>query len=396
MREVNKSIILDLIRSRDRVSRTELARTSSLTKPTVSTIVEELIAEGVVHEVGFSKSEPTGGRRARLIEFNPASAAYVGIRFGVGSITLALADGLGRVVGREETEQIHGQPEQAIARAEVLLNRVLAVHSIPRTRVQAVGVAVGGLVETDTGRVVLSPNLGWEDVPLRNLVSDRFGVPCMVANVTDAAAFAEARLGAARGVRDFVWVYVGTGIGSGIFAGGALFRGRSGFAGEIGFCRMASDGPILEEVASGRAIVERTRALDKTLSSRLASADVLRMAAEGHAAAEKVTREAAAALGLQVAHLVNIINPELVVLGGGVVENSSLFVDTVRAAVLEQVLGPERVPVVTTLLSGEAVTTGAVLLAMDQAVQSFRIVSTNSNTRDSNAPREGSVIPAAR
>ncbi|HSC88834.1 MAG TPA: ROK family transcriptional regulator [Polyangiaceae bacterium] len=387
MREVNKSIILDLIRSRDRVSRTELARTSSLTKPTVSTIVEELIAEGIVHEVGFSKSEPTGGRRARLIEFNPSSAAYVGIRFGVGSLTLALADGLGRVLGREETEQIHGDPRAALERAALLLARLLALHDIPRARVQAVGVAVGGLVETDTGRVVLSPNLGWEDVPLRQMVAERFGVPAVVANVTDAAAFAEARLGVARGVRDFVWIYVGTGIGSGIFAGGALFRGRSGFAGEIGFCRVAADGPILEQVASGRAIVERMRARDPRLPAGTGSAEVLRLAEEGNELARAVTSEAGAALGLQVAHLVNIMNPELVVLGGGVVEASSAFVDAVRAAVEEQVLGPERVPVITTALAGESVTTGAVMLAMDHAVQSVRIVSTGSNARDSTPPR---------
>src|SRR6187431_570795 len=150
MREVNRSIILDLIRGREQVSRTELARTSSLTKPTVSTIVEELIAEGIVHEVGFSKSEPTGGRRARLIEFNPASAAYVGVRFGVGAITLALADGLGRVVGRAETSQVHGDPEASIARADTLLERLLVEHDVPRSRLQAAGVAVGGLVETET------------------------------------------------------------------------------------------------------------------------------------------------------------------------------------------------------------------------------------------------------
>jgi len=393
MREVNRSIILDLIRSRSKVSRTELARTSSLTKPTVSTIVEELIVEGMVHEVGFSKSEPTGGRRARLIEFNPESAAYVGVRFGVGRITLSLADGLGRVLGREEAEQVHGHPEAAIVRAEQLLEKLLVVHCVPRARVQAVGVAVGGLVEVETGRVVLSPNLGWQDVPLRALVAERFGVSVVVANVTDAAAVAESRLGAARGLRDFVWVYVGTGIGSGIFSGGSLFRGRSGFAGEIGFCRMAADGPILEEVASGRAIVEqvvrRVGPGASEFSPTPSSREVLRLAEAGHPVARAVTEEAGAALGLQVAHLVNILNPQLVVLGGGVVENSPRFVEAVRAAVLEQVLGPERVPVVTTLLAGEAVTTGAVLLAMDHAVQSFRIMTTSSGsspTRESSSP----------
>lgn len=378
MREVNRSIILDLIRGESQVSRTELARRSSLTKPTVSTIVEELISEGIVHEVGFSKSEPTGGRRARLIEFNPESAAYVGVRFGVGSMTVAVADGLGRIVGREEGASGRGRPEDALDRAQRLLERILETRKIPQRRVQAVGVAVGGLVETETGRVVISPNLGWEDVPLRALVSERFGTTAVVANVTDAAAFAEARLGAAKGVRNFVWVYVGTGIGSGIFAGGHLFQGRSGFAGEIGFCRMAVNGPILEEVASGRAIVEQMLARSDVFPAepRPAAAEVLSRAETGDAVARQIVEEAGVALGFQVAHLVNIMNPELVVLGGGVVESSPLFVRSVRAAFEEQVLGPEKVPVVTTALAGDAVTAGAVLLAMDHAVQSFRIVAT--------------------
>ena len=98
MREVNRSIILDLIRAGSQLSRTELAKRSELTKPTVSAIVEELISEGMVHEVGFSKSEPTGGRRARLLEFNPDCAAYAGVRLGVNAITVALSDGLGRVL----------------------------------------------------------------------------------------------------------------------------------------------------------------------------------------------------------------------------------------------------------------------------------------------------------
>lgn len=374
MREVNRSIILDLIRGATQVSRTELARRSSLTKPTVSAIVEELIAEGIVHEVGFSKSEPTGGRRARLIEFDPESAAYVGIRLGVGSMTVAVADGLGRIRLQKEGQSAKGSPTAAVAHADALLSEVLTELGIPRARVQALGVAVGGLVETDTGRVVLSSNLGWEDVPLRDLFTDRFGVPSHVANVTDAAAIAESRSGAAKGARDFVWIYVGTGIGSGIYTGGHLFRGRSGFAGEIGFCRMAADGPILEEVASGRAILERAR--QQIGPDVKHTYDVLERAGRGDKDALAVTEEAGAALGLAVAHLVNIINPELVVLGGGVIEASPVYVEAVRRAVLEQVLGPERVPVVTTELAGAAITAGAVFLAMDQAVQSFRIVAT--------------------
>lgn len=382
MREVNRSIIYDLIRQSGDISRTDLARASSLTKPTVSTIVEELLAEGIVSEVGFSKSEPTGGRRARLLRFNPDASAYIGVRFGVKSTSVILANGLGEVTEQREIPTIVGDPERAVTSAREVQRELLKAHGIPEKRVQFVGVAVGGLVELSTGSVILSPNLDWQvKVPLRDLVSRVFGAPAVVFNVTEAAAVAEARHGAAREKKNFVWVYAGTGIGSSIVADGQNFRGSSGFAGEIGFCRMSAGGPVLEEIASGRVIVDaaRRRAGEGhgKLSQDIRIEDVLRLAEEGDPICTEIVSEAGTALGLGVAHLVNIVNPELVVLGGGVAEKSPLFVRAVDAAVKLQALGPEVVPVVATELKGRAVSLGTVLLAMDNAVRSVRIVTTN-------------------
>lgn len=376
MREVNRSIVYDLIREGGDISRTDLAKASALTKPTVSTIVEELLAEGIVSEVGFSKSEPTGGRRARLLRFNPDAAAYVGIRFGVKSTSVVLANGLGEVRQQREVPSVLGDPNAALSAAHAVAVDMLASHDIPQNRVRFVGVAVGGLVEAASGNVVLSPNLGWKDVSLRELVSQMFAAPAVVFNVTEAAAVAESRLGVAKEVRSFVWVYAGTGIGSAIVADGQNFRGSSGFSGEIGFCRMAADGPILEEIASGRAILARAKQLggSETISS---VEDVLELAEHGNEKYREIVQEAGAALGLAVAHLVNITNPELVVLGGGVAEKSPTFVRSANDAVKQQALGPEVVPVVATELKGNAVSRGTVLLAMDNAVRSVRIVTTH-------------------
>jgi predicted NBD/HSP70 family sugar kinase len=382
MREVNRSIIFDLIRQGGKISRTDLARRSALTKPTVSAIVEELLDAGVVREVGFTKSEPTGGRRARLLEFDASSAAYVGLRFGVRTFSVALADALGRVVGHADAPAVLGDPRRALQAARRLLDQLLAEQSIPLSRLRGACIAVGGLIDATTGTCVLSTNLGWKDAPLSELSREHLGLPAVVFNVTDAAAIAESRLGAARGAQSFAWIYCGTGIGAGLYAGGQLFRGHSGFAGEIGFCRMAADGPVLEDIASGRALLERALdapALSKALRARGAEAsvgDLLALAEQGVPAAVSLVSEGGAALGLTVAHLVNIVNPELVVLGGGVVERSPLFFDATCRAVASQVLGPELVPVVPTKLSGRAVTQGAVLLAMDAVVQSYRLVRT--------------------
>src|SRR5690606_15564020 len=194
MRGVNRSIVYDLIREGGDISRTDLAKASALPKPTVSAIVEELLDEGIVSEVGFSKSEPTGGRRARLLRFNPDAAAYVGIRFGVKSTSVVLANGLGEVRQQREVPSVLGDPNAALSAAHAVAVDMLASHDIPQNRVRFVGVAVGGLVEAASGNVVLSPNLGWKDVSLRELVSQMFGAPAVVFNVTEAAAVAESRL----------------------------------------------------------------------------------------------------------------------------------------------------------------------------------------------------------
>jgi len=376
MREVNRSIIYDLIRESGDISRTDLARASSLTKPTVSTIVEELLTEGIVTEVGFSKSEPSGGRRARLLRFNPHASAYVGLRFGVKSMSVVLADGLGRVVEQRDTLSVLGNPDAALRAAHSSLQEMLATSGVPRERVRFIGVAVGGLVDAETGNCVLSPNLKWKDVPLRALVQKVFNAPAVVFNVTEAGAVAEMRHGAAQQARCFVWVYAGTGIGSAIVSDGQLFRGRSGFSGEIGFCRMSADGPILEEIASGRAIVERARR-ELSLPEEVTLDEILARAEQGDKGASAIVEQAGAALGLALAHLVNITNPELVILGGGVADKSRKFVAAADNAVKQQALGPEVVPVVATELKGKAVSLGTVVLAMENAVRSVRIVTTS-------------------
>jgi predicted NBD/HSP70 family sugar kinase len=272
MREVNRSIVLDIIRRGGRVSRTDLARRSALTKPTVSAIVEDLLARGIVQEVGYGKTVASGGRRARLLEFNDASAAYLGICFGVNATTVGLADARGEIRVRREVPTLHGDAEAMVASAAALVEEVCEEAGFPRDRLQAVGVAIPGMVDAATGRVAMAPNLGWVEVPIRDMLVAKLGVPVVVTNITSAGAIAEGRVGAAKGVRSFVWAYVGTGVGAGIVIDGHVFSGTRGFSGEIGHCAVADGGPecacgmrgCLETLVSGRAIV---RAAEVALAS---------------------------------------------------------------------------------------------------------------------------------
>jgi glucokinase-like ROK family protein len=392
MREVNRSIVLDLIRRGGRISRTDLARRSALTKPTVSAIVEDLIAAGIVQEVGFAKTLATGGRRARLLEFNEASAAYLGVRFGVHSTTVAVADARGEVRATSETSSIIGDPMRSIESVRQLIDEVLERAEIPRTRLQSLGVCVPGLVDAETGVCVLAPNIGWYEFPVRDAFADAFDLPVVVANVTNSAALAEGRIGAAKGTKSFIWVYVGTGIGAGIVLDGRVFYGGQGYSGEIGHCSVVENGALcgcgrrgcLETVASGMAVSraaktaivakEPTRLRD--FQGPIDAAAVARAAREGDTVARRIFAEAGGYLGIGVSYLINILNPEMIVVGGGLVDAGEFLLEPLRASVGEHAIKAERVEITASVLGDRAAIVGTVLLAMDYSVRSYRIVST--------------------
>jgi predicted NBD/HSP70 family sugar kinase len=382
MREVNRSLLLDLIRRSGRVSRTDLARRSELTKPTVSAIVEELISEGVVQEVGLGQSVPTGGRRARLLEFNDSSAAYLGLRLGVHTTCVAVADARGSIRGLECAPTPVDQPEDVLAAALALVEPALRQAQIPRERLQGVGVALGGLVDARTGQCVSSPSLGGRSFPVRDWLQQALGLPVTVSDVADAAALAELRLGIAQGCRNFVWIYLGTGLGAGIVIDGHVYSGHRGFGGQLGQCRWAHGGPTLEALASGRALVERARELREERPADYAdvfpespsAADLIRLALSGDETCRKLLEEGGSRLGFGVAQLVNLLNPELVVVGGPLLQAGAWLLDPLRAAVEHHVLPVQETHIVPTELGDRAATAGAVLNAMEHAVQSYRIV----------------------
>ena len=391
MREVNRSIVLDIIRRGGRISRTDLARRSTLTKPTVSAIVEDLLARGIVQEVGFGKTVASGGRRARLLEFNDASAAYLGVCFGVNTTTVGLADARGEIRARHEVRTIHGDPQATVAAAAALAEEVCASAGFPRDRLQAVGVTVPGLVNAELGQVALSPNLSWTEVPVRDMLTAALGVPVVVNNVTNAGAIAEGRVGVAKGVRSFVWAYVGSGVGAGIVLDGHVFSGTRGFSGEIGHCAVVADGPVcscgmrgcLETLVSGRAITRAAEAAvqggEATALSGASSLDAATVAAAARAGDDVARRIFAGVgehLGVGLSILVNILDPQMIVLGGGVMDAGDLLLEAARASLGRHSLKGAQIPVLVSALGDDAGLIGAVFAAMDRSVRSYRVVAT--------------------
>jgi predicted NBD/HSP70 family sugar kinase len=380
MREMNRALVLEMIRREKTVSRTDLSRRSMLTKPTVASIVDSLIDEGLVNELGFEITPSRRGRRSRLLELNDAASAFVGIHFGVRRTSLAVADARGSIRAIRVVDSFAGRFGQALRTLPRIVKAAMSEAKLDRSRLAGVGVALPGLVDHATGTCVLAPNLRYHDVPVRAELAEKLRAPTAVRNITQAAAIAEHRLGAARGMNSFVWVYVGSGIGAAIVVDGRVVYGRQGFSGELGHCVVVDNGGsqcgcggigCLETVASGRAIEAAARtsmvgAVRGGSSSKKLDAHDLAMAARaGDPEARRIMARAGEYLGMGISYLLNLINPEMVVLGGRVIQAGECLLEPIRASVSRHAMRSQGIPVVPSTVGDDIMLRGAVLLALE-------------------------------
>lgn len=271
---------------------------------------------------------------------------------------------------------------EATTRTIVALARELMAG---RNDVIALGIGAAGLVDR-SGVMRFAPNVAWREFPLAERVRSGVGLPALVDNDANVAAWGEFQYGAGRGCNDMLLVTVGTGIGGGIVSGGQLFRGGHGFAGEIGHIIVEPNGPLCgcgnlgcwEQVASGRAIGrlgrEAAEEHPESLIVELAGGQpaavtgvvVSAAASKGDPVAVRILAEVGRRLGQGIAGLVNILDPDIVVVGGGVIEAGGLILEPARRAFVESVEAPDHrpeVPLVAAMMGNDAGAVGAADLA---------------------------------
>jgi len=286
----------------------------------------------------------------------PADALVIGIDLGGTKITTGLVECSGRLLARDyrETLAVHG-PEAVIARMLDAVHTVLAQAGIGKEQVAALGVGSPGPLDIGAGVVVSPPNLpGWERVPLRQRLQDALGIPTFLENDANAAALGEYRFGAGQGCQHMVYVTASTGIGGGLILNGALYHGASDLAGEIGHMTILAGGPLcgcgnrgcLEALASGTAIARRAREsvargvptriadLAEGQPERISARLVAQAAAEGDAEAQAILAEAMNYLGIGMANLANLFNPQRIVIGGGLTNLGEALFEPVRRAIV--------------------------------------------------------------
>lgn len=266
-------------------------------------------------------------------------------------MTFALVDAAGRLLEKEHAPTAGGEGAEAVlGRIRAGIGRLLEAAQRRGAVVKGIGLGVPGLIDREAGVSVLSPNLGWRNVAVRQVFEEAFGLPVDMENDVRCAALGEKRFGAGRDVDDAVLITLGTGIGSGVFIGGRLLRGPGGFAGEVGHQTIVPDGPIcgcgnagcVEALAGAPAIIRRAQAAYTRMASpvlrelvhddpaRITPA-VLHQAAEaGDPLAARILEDTGRYVGIAMANVVNILNPQRVIVGGGVAQAGEWLLGPMR------------------------------------------------------------------
>ncbi|GAB2701365.1 ROK family protein [Paenibacillus thermoaerophilus] len=333
VKKINKTIVLNLIRSHSPISRADISARTGLNKGTVSSLVQELIDSRLVRELGPGAS--SGGRKPVLLAFDPGVGASIGIDLGVNYV-LALLTGLDGAVIAERRETL-SKRDYATVR-ETLLRFVAELRALAADRpygVVGVGIGVPGMVD-ERGAVLFAPNLGWRGIPMAEELAARLDLPIAIDNEANFGAVGERQFGAGRDAGDMIYVSAGIGIGAGLILNGSLYKGAGGLSGEVGHMTVSLDGlpcscgsrGCWELYASEQALLrlaeERLgRKPGRTAGREAGDGDegygleelVAAAAANPQGAAASLFREIGAQLGVGIANLIHAFNPERVVIG---------------------------------------------------------------------------------
>lgn len=340
----NQGLVLHTLFDHGPVSRADVARMTGLTRTTVSDVVAEFLRDGLAAEVGRGAS--SGGKAPILLRVVEDARSIVGVDLGEHAFTGAVVNLRGEIQQTASTPIDGSDGDRALDALHRLLDRLTREAG---DRLLGIGVGTPGLVEADTGTIRWAVNLDWQDLPLGQLLRDRYGVPAYVANDSRAAALGEHLFADAPGARNLVAIKVGLGIGAGIVLDGELFHGDGWGAGEIGHTTFVDDGArcrcgrfgCLETVASSRAILEAAGGVARSgaspfLQVRLGDGDTLtlddvREAVEADdEAATALVRVAGRHMGRAVAGLIGTLNVERIVLLGSVASLGGPWLQAVR------------------------------------------------------------------
>lgn len=349
LRDLNQSLVFNLIMEHGSISRTDLARRSALPAATITRIVGEFLAAGLISEKPAEES--SGGRPPVFLSINPTASYVVGIKLREDSMTIAICDLSCTVISSAEVP-IDGEaiPYRVVEAMAEAVKRCVSAANIPLGKVLGVGIGLSGLIDSARGICRYSAILSWRDVELGPALEFKLRLPVRIDNDVNTLAVAERYFGAGRDAANFLLLTLGRGIGLGIVIGGEIYRGSSGGAGEFGHMTIDTsvDAPLcncgkhgcLEAIASDYGILRAATGADPGHHVEDAIDRLIEQAQQGDAAIRAIFTRAGNALGVALANLTNLFDPARVLIGGKGLRAGELLLGPMRAALLLHRFGP--------------------------------------------------------
>src|SRR4051812_16979986 len=339
LRTANRRRVIETLRSHGSMTRSALARATGLSRTTISTLLGELIEQGLVSEASDAGVRRGAGRPATVVRLDHSAGAAVSIDVGARHLAVAVGDLAHQVLAEHWTAlPIAHSAGEGMERAATLVHDMLGRAGVEAKAVIGVGMGLPAPISRPAGRVASSNILpGWAGVEVATEMSERLGMPVFIENDSNLGALAESAWGAGAGYDQLSYIKAATGIGAGLVQDGKLFRGTTGTAGEIGHTTVAEDGPIcrcgnrgcLELYAGGAALLG---ALHQSHPEVETLERVVELAhEENDPACARVLADAGSHIGVAIANLINLFNPRRIIVGGEL------------AGAGETVLGPMRV-----------------------------------------------------
>ena len=346
---------------------------TGLSRTTVHTLVSELKDSGVLHEVEMGVPDSRGGRPAVLLRLRDSSLAAVGIDFGHSHVGVAVADIGHNVLAERRCDlDVSHDARAALDAAAGMVDEVLTEARVERKSVIGAGIGIPGPVDRTRGTAGSATILpGWIGVRIVDEMHDRLGVPVEIENDANLGALAELTWGAGRECSNFVYIKVATGIGAGLVIDGKLLRGATGTAGEIGHTTIDESGALcycgnrgcLETVASGPAIIQLVGPLTGEVPTLTG---IVELAVAGELRCHRAISDAGHEIGVAIASLCNLVNPERVIVGGLLSRTGEVLLHPMRESIRRHAVqaAAEKLDVVPALFVERAELLGSLALAL--------------------------------
>jgi len=374
MKSVNKSIILNKIRTNAPISRAEIAKETKLTPPTVSSNVKELIEQGLVKESELGESQ--GGRKPTMLLINHKAFYVIGVDVGPEKIECILADLSGAIIERNSIQlTIPITNEQFLSVLKDGIHHVIQDKSVDAEKIIGIGIAMHGVVEVETGVSLFAPNLGLTNIPIKEELEKEFDLEVKVENDARAMALGEAWFGDHGELTSMLAMNLGRGVGAGLVIDGKLYHGAQDIAGEVGHMTIDLHGEIcecgnrgcLQTFATGEAIAKQAKKYLNEIDSPITGEKVYELALEGNEDCINILEKLGESIGIGLTNLIHVINPEKIVLGGGVTKSERFILPIIRETVVKWSLTPyaKQTDIVVSKFGDDATIIGAVALLLE-------------------------------